>query len=105
MIEGGRIVFSDSMDAFNNYAQPQSVLVRMENLPGESDLLRIPGITKVQFLADKQCRLYFDGSADITESIIAASMNQHWRLKEISLEKSLLDDVFKQLSTQSLQTL
>ncbi len=27
MIEGGRIVFADSMDAFNNYVQPQSMLV------------------------------------------------------------------------------
>ena len=104
MIEGGRIVFSDTMDAFNNYVQPQSILVRLENMPGEMDLLGIPGITKVQFLADRQVRLYFEGSTDITEEIVAVSMQRNWRLKEISFEKSLLDDVFKQLSTQSLPT-
>lgn len=104
MIEGGRIVFSDSIDAFNNYVQPQSILAKMEHLPAESDLLKIPGITKVQYLADKQCRLYFEGSTDVTEVIVAASMQHNWRLKEISLEKSLLDDVFKQLSSQTLQS-
>ena len=101
MIESGRIVFSDSMDAFNNYVQPQTILVRLENMPTEADLLAIPGITKVQFLSEKQCRLYFDQNNDITEAVVAASMDHNWRLKEINYERSLLDDVFKQLSTQS----
>jgi ABC-2 type transport system ATP-binding protein len=104
MIERGQIVFSDSMDAFNNYVQPQSVLVRMENMPAETDLLQIAGVTKAQFLTATQCRLYFEGSADITETIIASSIQHHWRLKEISLEKSLLDDVFKQLSAPTIPT-
>ena len=103
MIEGGRIVFSDSMDAFNNYVQPQTILVRLENMPAEQALLAIHGITKVQFLSEKQCRLYFDQNNDITEAVVAASMQYNWRLKEINYERSLLDDVFKQLSTQSLK--
>lgn len=98
MIEGGRIVFSDSMDAFNNYAQPKSILAIMDNPPPASDLQSIENVTKVEFLTDKQCRIYFTGSSDITQTIMAASMQQNWKLKEISLEKSLLDDVFKQLS-------
>lgn len=101
MIEGGRIVFSDSMDSFNNYLQPASVLTVMENLPAEAELLKIPGITKVEFLTGRQCRMYFTGNNTITESIIAASTQHGWRIQEISLERSLLDDVFKQLSRQS----
>lgn len=101
MVEGGKIVFSDSMDAFNNYVLPQTILVRMEHLPAEAELLSIPGVTKVHYLTDKQCRIYFEGTTDITEDIIAASVAKKWRLKEINLEKSQLDDVFKQLSTQS----
>ena len=104
MIEGGRIVFSDTMDAFNNYVQPQTLLVRLENMPAEATLLAIPGVTKVQYLADKQVRIYFEEGSDISESIVATSIQQNWRLKEISYEKSLLDDVFKQLSTQSIPT-
>jgi ABC-2 type transport system ATP-binding protein len=101
MIEGGRIVFADSMDAFNNYVQPQSMLVVMEVIPPESELLKVPGVTKVQYLSNRQCRIYFSGTADITEVFIKESVQRNWRLKEIGLEKSLLDDVFKQLSHQS----
>ncbi|NIG55427.1 ABC transporter ATP-binding protein [Chitinophaga sp. Cy-1792] len=103
MIEGGRVIFSDTMDAFNNYVQPHSVLVRMENPPSSGELMKIPGAAKVEFLSDRQIRIYFDGDADITERIITASVQQGWRLREISLDKGLLDDIFKQLSIQSLQ--
>ncbi len=103
MIEGGRVIFSDTMDAFNNYVQPHSVLVQMENPPSASELLKIPGATKVEFLSDRQIRIYFDGDQDITERIITASVQQGWRLREINLDKGLLDDIFKQLSIQSLQ--
>lgn len=103
MIEGGRIIFSDSMDAFNNYVQPSSLLMVMENPPTASELMKVAGVTRVEFLTAKQVRVYFEGSQDITEKMIAASVQHEWRLREISLDKTLLDDVFKQLSNQSLQ--
>lgn len=101
MIEGGRIIFSDTMDAFNNYMQPNSLVINVDNPPAQSALLAIEGATKAEFLTDKKIRLYFNGDQDITERVIAASMQQGWRLREINLEKGLLEDVFRQLSTQS----
>jgi ABC-2 type transport system ATP-binding protein len=101
MIEAGRIVFSDSMNAFNDYIQPHSLVIRMENPPPVAELLTIPGVSKAEFLTSRQARIYFDGDEEITERLVAASMQHGWRLREISLEKGLLDDVFKQLSTQS----
>jgi ABC-2 type transport system ATP-binding protein len=99
MIEGGRVVFSDTMDAFNNYAQSNAVLMRMDNPPSTADLLKVPGVTAVEFVTDKQARIFFEGSEEeITERLIAASVNAGWRLKEISLDKGVLDEVFKQLS-------
>lgn len=101
MIEAGRIVFSDSMDAFNNYVEPHSLLMHMENPPSESELAQIPGITKVDFLTERQIRVHFSGDRDITEKLIAASIQRGWRLQEISLDKSALDEIFKQLSNQT----
>ena len=101
MIESGRIVFSDSMDAFNNYAQASTVLMQMENPPSREELLLVKGVTRVEFLSSKQVRIYFDGDQDITERLIAASMQHDWRLREISFDKGLLDDIFKQLSARS----
>jgi len=102
MIEGGRIVFSDTMDAFNNYLQPNSILMRMVNPPQTAELLAIPGVTKVELMTEKQVRVYFDGSQEITEKLMETGVAKGWRLQEISFEKSLLDDTFKQLSSQVL---
>jgi ABC-2 type transport system ATP-binding protein len=104
MIDNGRIVFADTMDAFNNYLEPHSVLMYMDNPPVEEEFLRIAGITKVDFLTEKQIRLYFNGDHEITERIIATSVAQGWRLREISLDKSSLDEIFAQLSSHHSRT-
>lgn len=101
MIEGGRIVFADTMDAFNNFLQPNSVLVLLENPPPLSELLNIPGISSAEFLTDKEVRMQFTGDYDITEKIIVQSMQYGWRLREIRLDKNEPDEIFKLLSTQS----
>ena len=103
MVESGRIVFSDSMDAFNNYLKPNTLLLKMENAPPTQDLLKVKGVSRAELLSDKQFRIYFEGDQDISERIVAASVEHDWRLREINFEKGLLDDVFKQLSTQSHQ--
>ena len=100
MIENGRIVFTDSMDAFNNYVQPTSLIAVMENPPSSAEMLTIDGVSKVEFLTPKKCRIYFSNRSNIAETIIAASIARGWRLQEINLERSLLDDVFKELSVQ-----
>lgn len=100
MIEGGRVIFSDSMEAFNNYLQPQSLLLQLENPPVSASFQAIPGVTKVDFLSEKLLRVFFDGGEEIAERLVAASVAQGWRLREINIEKGMLEDVFKQLSSQ-----
>jgi ABC-2 type transport system ATP-binding protein len=100
MIEGGRIVFADTMDAFNNYVAPHSVLAYMEEPPSEEVLRKVEGIVKVDFLTERQVRLFFNGDRGVTERIIAASMQGGWRLQEINLEKSSLDEIFAELSNK-----
>ncbi|MHA4806996.1 ABC transporter ATP-binding protein [Flavitalea flava] len=101
MIEQGRMVFADTMDAFNNYIEPKSMLLWMENLPPGEELASIPGITGVEFLSDQQIRLSFDGRPSIAETVIRTSVQKGWCLREVSLEKSSLDAVFAKLSNQA----
>jgi len=101
MIDNGRIVFSDTMDAFNNYVEPHSVLMSFEHPPAAEELMRIPGAGKVDFLTERQVRLYFSGDQSITETIIESSVSHGWRLREISLDKSSLDEIFAQLSNHT----
>jgi ABC-2 type transport system ATP-binding protein len=98
MIEGGRVVFADSMDAFDSYAQSNCLIMTMENPPPADELLKITGVIKAEFMTPRETRIYFDGDEEVTERLIAAAVENNWKLREISLEKSMLDDVFKQLS-------
>lgn len=105
MIENGKIVFSDTMHAFNNYVEPHSLVVAMENPPSAAELEKIEGVTHVDVQTERQMRIYFKGDQSITERIIAASMQHGWRLREITLDKTALDEIFKQLSNPSSQEL
>jgi ABC-2 type transport system ATP-binding protein len=101
MIEGGKIVFADTMDAFNNYVEPHSVVVQMQNPPSQDELMAIQGITNVDFLTGRQIRMFFNGDQEITGRIIEASVKNGWQLREITLDKSSVDEIFAQLSNKS----
>lgn len=98
MIEHGETVFQDSMDAFNNYIKPNTVLVHLDLPPSKTDLAAIEQVTNVDFVTENSIRLTFSGSKNITKKIIQLSIENHWGLTEIQLEKSSLDAIFAQLS-------
>lgn len=99
MIEKGRVVFSDTMEAFNNYIEPNGVMMWLGKAPQKEELLAIPGVTGVEYLTANQIRLRINSTPDICERLIELSVTRGWQMREISLEKSSLDDVFKQLSS------
>ena len=101
MIESGRMVFADTMDAFNNYIMPDTMLVFMDNPPAKEELMAIPGITGVELLNDRSIRLRFKASASLSKDLIKMSVHKGWELNEIMLEKSSLDEVFAQLSNKT----
>jgi ABC-2 type transport system ATP-binding protein len=101
MIESGRMVFADTMDAFNNYIMPDTLLVFMDNPPATEELLAIPGVTGVELLNDRSIRLRFTASNTISKQLIKMSVQQGWELNEIMLEKSSFDEVFAQLSNKT----
>lgn len=101
MIESGRVVFYDSVEAFDGYLKPHGILLSMAAMPPSEQLRAIPGITAVEALNGQTVRLGFDGSPDITERLIARSIAEGWRLQEISLEKTSLESVFKHLSSEA----
>ncbi|WP_206156175.1 ABC transporter ATP-binding protein [Chitinophaga fulva] len=104
MIENGRIVFADTMDAFNNYVEPRSVVMHLENPPTEAALLQMAGVEKVEFLTERQLRVHFSGDQEIAERLTATAVHNGWRLREINFDKTALDTIFKQLSIKSSQS-
>jgi ABC-2 type transport system ATP-binding protein len=105
MIDSGRIVFADTMEAFNNYMAPHSLLVRLEQQPCMERLLAVPGVTKVAYLTERNIRIWFDAErhseGEVTQQLVESSIAENWQLREIGPDKNTLDEIFAQLSNQS----
>lgn len=98
MIEQGTLVFSGTMDEFNNYIIPSSVVVSLIARPTLEDLRALPGVLGVEELEGTKYRLRFADAQGTLEQIAETASVRGWRLNEIYLEKNSLDKIFKELS-------
>jgi ABC-2 type transport system ATP-binding protein len=103
MIEHGKVVFADTMYAFNNYIEPNSFVVTLDQAPMTESELQIPGVTSVELIGPRMYRCRFEGDSSITKRFMAQALESGWDLKEIYLEKTSLDGVFAQLSINAKQ--
>ena len=53
---------------------------------------------QVEKIDDYHYRVHFNASNNISEKIVQLSVSNNWGLKEITLERQSLDNIFAQLS-------
>lgn len=99
MIEQGQMVFSDSLQAFENYTAPESMLLRFESLPPVYEIQSVNGVSRAEKISSTQYKIFFKGD-DTSKRLIEASVRQDWGLKELTIEKNSMDDIFKQLTNK-----
>ena len=97
MIENGQMIFSGTIEQFDNYIQPNTLLLELDTPPMECDLM-LPGISKVETLSERRFRLRYDGDQDTAKRGAEQCVTRGWGLIELVIEKSSLDAVFAQLS-------
>lgn len=98
MIEHGQMVFSGTLEEFNNYTEPSTFVMILENPPAVRELQDVPGIVRVESLTNTRFRVHFKGDTAITKRMTEISVARGWRMTEIVLERDSLDTVFAQLS-------
>lgn len=98
MIEQGSLVFSGTVEEFDNYITPSSVCVSLITRPPVEELQVIPGVLQVEELGGTRFRLHFANAQEMMEKVVEISMMRDWRFNEIYLEKSSLDTIFAKLS-------
>ncbi|WP_294142796.1 ABC transporter ATP-binding protein [uncultured Sanguibacteroides sp.] len=98
MIEQGNLVFAGTVDEFDNYIIPNTLLVNMAAAPPTDELRSIQGVLGVEELGGTKFRVQFGEAQDVCERIVETSVARGWRLTEINIEKSSLDAVFAELS-------
>ena len=98
MVENGKIVFSGSIEEFNNCAAPSTLVTIMSDAPSTVELMKIESVTKVERLTRTRIRIHFVGDESIVKRIVKMSVENSWSLKEIFLERESLDTIFAKLS-------
>ncbi|MCR9011900.1 ABC transporter ATP-binding protein [Gabonibacter chumensis] len=98
MIEQGNLVFAGTVDEFDNYIIPNTLLINMAAAPPVDELRAIQGVLAVEELGGTKFRVQFGDAQDVCERIVETSVARGWRLTEINIEKSSLDAVFAELS-------
>jgi len=94
----GRVVFSDSISNIEGTI-PTSLLLRLEQAPGLDEISTIPGITRVEALADGQLRVSLEADAPLTD-ISRQLVANKWGLSEFTPEHHTLEQVFIQLTAE-----
>ena len=98
MIENGHLVFSGSMEDFDNYIAPESFIIDLGNAPSMDVLSSLSDNKGIEEIAKHRFRIFFDNDSNITEKYIDESVKNNWELNELIVERSSLDEVFAQLS-------
>lgn len=98
MIEEGQVVFSGTVDEFDNYIVPNTLFVSLIAAPPAEMIGEIPGVVAVKELGGSKFRVQFSDAQEATERLVEASVTKGWRLVEIRQEKSSLDEIFAELS-------
>ena len=62
------------------------------------ELAKIEHVLNIEELYPGTFRIRFDDDENITERVVALSIQNGWRLKEITMERCSLDIIFAQLS-------
>lgn len=98
MIESGKLVFSGTMEEFDNYVAPESFIVEFANSPSKEVLENLTENNGVEALEDGGYRIFLKDDISITEKYIQESVKQNWNLKSIYVERAALNEIFAQLS-------
>lgn len=98
MIESGKLVFSGTMEEFDNYVAPESFIVEFANSPSKEVLENITENNGIEALEDGSYRIFLKDDISITEKYIQESVKQNWNLKNIYVERASLSEIFAQLS-------
>lgn len=98
MIESGKLVFSGTMEEFDNYVAPESFIVEFANSPSKEVLENLTENNGIEALEDGSYRIFLKDDISITEKYIQESVQQNWNLKNIYVERASLSEIFAQLS-------
>ncbi len=94
IINRGRLVMSDSIEALTRRSDTDSLLLRLARPPRLDEIrARMPGVTAVEACGDEAFRLRL-GDALTAEQVARIAVEQGWGLRELTPERRSLEQIF-----------
>lgn len=98
MIEQGSLIFSGTIEEFDNYITPSTLFVSLGSSPPTEELRAIPAVLNVEELGGSNYRVSFTDFREAVQQIVETSVIKEWHMTEIRLEKVSMDEIFAELS-------
>ncbi len=98
MVEEGKLIFSGSVEEFDNYIVPDTISVSLLETPPVEELEKIEGVTQATHEGGSKYKVKFSDSEEVIQKIVEQSVKKGWKLNEITLERSSMDTIFAELS-------
>jgi len=100
IIHQGKLVFSGEIEALKRSRESNRLRIGLRRPPSAEILLALPGVAAVEE-ADEMLRVRFaEGSGDVADAIVRASVAGDWGLYHIAPDVTSLEDVFLHLTQQ-----
>ena len=95
IIHRGRSVYNEPVV---HDALAAAVTVQLRRAPDAGELLKLPGVARVQELGEGRFRLHCAPQADPREAAADAAARHHWGLVELRAEQKTLEEIFVELT-------
>lgn len=105
IINRGRLVFSDSIEALGHRMEHASLVIGLHKPPTEQTLAGMPGVASCEPLEPGRFRLHYKEGEDPATRLVESSVENGWQLYELSPERATLEDVFVDLTHSDAEIL
>lgn len=98
ILHHGSVVYNDTIAALREFHSGRTVLVGLRQPPPHEELAALPGVAQVEQLAASLYRLRFAPDADPTDELVRRSVQNGWKLYQLTPAQTSLEDVFVNLT-------
>ena len=97
IINRGKLVFADTITGLEQSMNATSLIAGFHAAPDIAALQQLPGVDRVEPLADQRVRIHYKHS-NPAETLIEQAVTRRWRLHELSPERRTLEQIFIDLT-------
>ncbi|BAW79920.1 ABC transporter ATP-binding protein [Candidatus Nitrosoglobus terrae] len=94
IINQGKLVLTDTIVGLSQRMQTTSILIKLDNPPTKEMLMSLKGIDSIDIERDGRIRLCYGPEQDPVDELVYRSVNEGWRLRELTPERHTLEEIF-----------